>query len=315
MNLIKFSNLDNLRVIPNKFLKPENAFLTYTKRAENISPVWVEVFEVLVHGEHSCLFFMPQSPELREFLTVIRESLNKLDASQTEGVSFVDGERPFVQINSTVTKGQILGTSGKGLYHYAHGGLAYLDCFSEVSKQVREAISLKTKGEGEERARVMLIARSSLCPCGRAKFGKGRGCGRSLYRCRSVLEKLSADDFSLFQIVLTPSKNFFELYPHPEVELEVLNKRKRLAYETQKTRKQFRPNAQLDLFTLKEMMSEEARVLSYIPLVEGLERTKEVLAVARSLADLEGSLLVEKEHIEKAVVLAYKAAKEISKAF
>lgn len=318
LNIEKLSYLNNLKSKPQRKLKAKTTYRDYTRRVESLSPVWVKTFEVLVHGEHSSMLLMPDSPEITDFLTVLRDSLNSLDFRLIDGVRFVDGERPFVQINSAVTRSQILGRSGKSFYHYAHGGMAYLDHFCGLGKQVRDAIRSKVQGGGMaigERVNVMLVARNPLCPCGKAKLGKPIKCGFSLYKCRSVLEKLSVDEFSMFQVVAAPVASFFELYPHSEVDMDVLNKRKRLAYETQKKRKQQVPNSHIDLFLLKEMMSKEAKALSYIPVVNGLDRTQAILSVARTLADLEGSEKIEKEHIEKAVVLAYKAAKEISKAF
>jgi predicted ATPase with chaperone activity len=166
-----------------------------------------------------------------------------------------------------------------------------------------------------EKTNSILFARNPLCPCGKAKLGRPRKCGFSLYKCRSVLERLSADDFSIFDMVLSPTESFFELYPHPELDLESLNFRKEKAYRTQEKRGQLEPNSRLDLFDLKRMMSDEAKHCAYIPVVNSLDRTRSVLAVARSCADLEGSALIEKEHIEKAVLLSYKAAKEVSRAF
>ena len=160
-----------------------------------------------------------------------------------------------------------------------------------------------------------MSARSPICPCGKARVGKPRKCNFSLYKCRSTIEKLSMEDLSFFQMILAPSSTWFELYPHPELDLEGMNQRRFLAFEMQKNRAQSEPNSKLSLFKLKSMMSDDCKSLAYLPRLEGLERTRAILSVARTLADLEGSLKIEVSHIEGAKPYVFKVAKELLQTF
>ena len=316
----KLSDFNTLKKEPLEALEMKKGVKQYTGKVKYMSPDWAELFEVAVHGEHSLLFLMPESPELVDFLKLVRENLHELSLEFREGVRFQESRlRPFVSVNISATRNQILGQSGqKGLYHFAHGGVAYLDQFFNHSRAVRDAVKTLVFGGGfmeEKSLNTQLTARSPLCPCGKAKVGVPRKCSFSLYKCRALLEKLSVDELSMFQLILAPQTSWCELYAHPDLDLELMNQRRSLAYGMQKQRGQVKANAKLDLFELKEMMSEDCKLLAYFPKIEGLDRTRSLLSTARTLADLEGSMEIEAEHIEKAQHYSFRVAKEVLKTF
>jgi hypothetical protein len=322
LNIKNLNDLNSLQAYSQKVdevnLKPS----PYTNQVEMLSPAWSELFEVIVHGEHSLLFLTPQNPALIEFFKLIQKNLKKLtDDELSEVAMTAQGLRPLVVINPSVTKWQILGQSAeekKGLYHYANGGLVCMDLFFTLNKGVREAVSSLTRGGalmGDKKLKSLLFARSPLCPCGKAKVGVPRKCSFSLYKCRSMIERISLDELSMFQIVVAFNGPWQEMYPHPDLDMTVLNQKKELACEMQKQRGQVVPNSRLGLHELTEMMSKDCKVSSYLPMIEGLERTVAILSVARTLADLEGALEIEADHVERSKAYVFSVPKEVMSTF
>lgn len=294
----------------------------YTNKVQMLSPDWTELFEVAVHGEHSSLFLAPQDPALLDFFKLIQQNLHKLSDENAREVRLgPKGLRPLVVLNPSISKLQVLGKTSqeqKGLYHYGNGGLVCMDHFFNLNKGVREAVSSLVHGGdlmSDKKLRSILCARSPLCPCGKAKVGVPRKCSFSLYKCRSMIERISLDEMSLFQLVLAPKGSWQELYAHPSLDFQVMNQKRNLAFELQKERGQKVPNSRLGLHELSEMMSKDCRVTSFIPKIEGLDRTQAILSVARTLADLEGSLEIEADHIERSKGYVYNVVKEVLAAF
>jgi magnesium chelatase family protein len=323
LKLEKLSDLNNLKQeahVKDKGEKNISAQL-FSDKVKYLAPDWRELFEIAVHGEHSLLFLMPEAPDLIEFIKLVRENLNSLHPDFRSGVRFEKNNlRPFVSVNMSATRNQILGQGGnqKGLYYFAHGGVAYLDQFFSHAKPVKDAVKTLVFGGGfmeEKNLNTQLVARSPLCPCGKAKVGVPRKCSFSLYKCRALIEKLSVDELSMFQLIVAPQTSWCELYTHPDLDLEVMNQRRQLAFDVQAHRKQKISNAKLSLFDLQDMMSENCKALAYFPKIEGLDRTRALLSVARTVADLEGAIEIEAEHIDKAKHYSFKVAKEVLKTF
>lgn len=323
INVKKLSDLNDLKKedhVKNESKKEECAQL-FSDKVKYLSPDWRELFEIAVHGEHSLLFLMPEAPDLIEFIKLVRENLHGLHPDFRSGVRFEqNNKRPFVSVNVSATRNQILGQTGsqKGLYYFAHGGVAYLDQFFSHAKPVKDAVKTLIFGGGfmeEKSLNAQLVARSPLCPCGKAKVGVPRKCSFSLYKCRALIEKLSVDELSMFQLIVAPQTSWCELYAHPDLDLEIMNQRRQLAFDVQAHRKQKVSNAKLSLFDLKDMMSESCKALAYFPKIEGLDRTRALLSVARTVADLEGAIEIEAEHIDKAKHYSFKVAKEVLKTF
>jgi len=323
--VIRIKNLNELSFLQaydDKLIEDDLGLTPYTNEVPMLSPDWVELFEVTVHGEHGLMFLTPQNPALIDFFKLVQKNLKKLADSESSEVRIgKDGERPLVVVNPSVSKFQILGESSndqKGLYHYGNGGLVCMDQFFNLNKGVREAVSSLVHGGdllSDKKLKSLLCARSPLCPCGKAKVGVPRKCSFSLYKCRSLIEKISIDELSLFQIVVAPKNSWRELYPHPEVDTRLMNQRRVLANEMQLHRGQVVPNSRLGLSELSEMMSKDCRASSFIPKIEGLDRTCSILSVARTLADLEGALEIEAEHIECSKEYVLTVVKEVVTTF
>jgi len=322
INIEKLNDLRSLKKEDKELVEEQDLCFAFTKQVQMLSPVWVELFELLVHGEHSVLFMTPQNPELFEFFKLIQKNLTKLRRGESSEVRLTSqGLRPLVVLNPAVTKLQILGHAPEerqGLYSYANGGMVCMDHFFTLNKGVREAVSSLLRGGGllgDKNLKSMLCARSPLCPCGKAKVGQPKKCGYSLYKCRSLIERISIDELSLFQVVVASRGSWQELYPHPELDLSLMNQRRKRAYRLQEERGQVQPNSRLDLYTLTSMMSEVCKTTASLPKIESLERTHAILSVARSLADLEGSLEIESEHIERSKFYVFTIPKELMSAF
>gem|GEM_PF-3545697 len=322
VNVKKLSDLGSLHVEADKNIEVSEAPLSFTNQVQMISPDWTELFELIVHGEHSLLFLTPQNPALVEFFKLVQKNLKRLSKDESREVKLDSkGQRPFVVVNPSITKWQVLGMSSdekKGLYYYGNGGVVCMDHFFTIQKGVREAVGSLIRGgslDGGKNLKSLLFARSPLCPCGKAQVGVPRKCSFSLYKCRSMIEKISLDELSLFQVVVSGDGNWQELYPHPDVDLSTLNQRRDLAYEIQKARGQDVPNARLELHELTVMMSEDCKVACSLPRIEGLERTRAILSVARTLADLEGAIEIEADHVERSKAYVFRVPKEVVSSF
>jgi len=322
VNIKNLSDLGSLQIEADKNNEVSAAPSSFTNQVQMISPDWIELFELMVHGEHSLLFLTPQNPALIDFFKLVQKNLKRLSKEESKEVRLDSrGRRPFVVVNPSITKWQVLGMSSdekKGLYYYGNGGVVCMDHFFTIQKGVREAVGSLIRGgslDGEKTLKSLLFARSPLCPCGKAQVGVPRKCSFSLYKCRSMIEKISLDELSLFQVVLSGDGNWQELYPHPDVDLTVLNQRRDLACTVQTAREQTVPNSRLALHDLTQMMSADCKVTCSLPRIEGLERTRAILSVARTLADLEGAIEIEVDHVERAKAYVFRVPKEVVSSF
>ena len=156
----------------------------------------------------------------------------------------------------------------------------------------------------------LLWSNTQICPCGKAELGKQKKCGFSLYRCRSVLEKLSLsmlDSFYLFeckkadQKILSGEKLNMFLKT-----LENINLKKDFKNKTSKSQ---------NLEDLILQIHPDYRSVAFLSRGLGEKRLIKVLMVARSIADLFGHDFIEHEDLDLSYKYSYFPLKELVSLF
>lgn len=319
LSIKKLSDFNKIKKTVKRKPQPKMEFRDLPKEVIYLKKDFMEIFEVLIHGEHSAVFLGVETTDFKRLGNLVQESLLDLSPERKKNVRHQKTKRPLVSLEVSHTKSQIIGSRHHhGLSYYVHGGVLLCNNFFNFSRSAKEALqSLLIEETFSQKAPlgVVLLAKNVLCPCGKARVGQPRKCGYSYYKCRSVVERFSCEALQLFQMVLAPEKGLFDLYPAPEHSLEELQKRRKKASWLQKSRGQEKPNSQLSLMELKNLMSKEAKTLSYLPQAGGLERNQAVLSVARTLADLDGEEFIGSQHVERSLKLSYKVAREVVNLF
>lgn len=174
-------------------------------------PVARRVLEIAAAGSHALLFAGPPGcgkTMLAERIPGILPAFERGEAIETARVYSAAGEppwprlpdrRPFRAPHHSVTRAGLLGGGAPprpGEISFAHGGVLFLDEFSEFRKEVRESLRQPLES-GEIRisragsvyrfpCRFLLLAATNLCPCGNA------GHPRRICRCSPpVLHRFS----------------------------------------------------------------------------------------------------------------------------
>lgn len=156
-----------------------------------------------------------------------------------------------------------------------------------------------------ERNKVNFVMAFSLCPCGKAQLGKPKKCGLSLYRCRSKIEKLSIKSLSFFDLVFTNYNTDKKIKPENLKNAVIL----------QEKRGQKKPNSFCSFDELHSTLSDEAKSLIYLPNDFGLKRQTSLLAVARTIADLNKNEFIETDHIDQSMDLSFNRFKLLINSF
>lgn len=224
---------------------------------------------------------------------------------------------PLVAPHHTVTA---LGMVGGGVplvpgeISRAHQGLLLLDELLEFQPSVLEAlrepmeehqIHLRRGREFQSYpAQALYVATTNLCPCGDWIPKTKVVCNRSLKKCQSYLERLSGPVVDRFQVL-----HFFKREKGDLGFEEILSglevARNWRARQSAEGDERFNKPASrwsweelcrnVDVFYLRELMPQQ----------KSRRRELATLRVARSLADLRGSLRVETEDMEQAMSWTY----------
>lgn len=216
--------------------------------------------------------------------------------------------RPFLQPHHSASTISMVGGGvppRPGAFSMAHGGVLLMDEYLEFTKDIQEALR-EPMEKGQIHlfrktdmvtypSRFQLIATTNLCPCGDFEPNKITPCNFSLRRCRSHIERLSGPVVDRFDIL-----SFTSGWKQKEVRSEEIKIRIDAAYSFRQKRGQAYSNALLSLNQLMESLT--PALVQLLPEEGASQRRKRaLLRVARSLADLDQSEKIGREHIKEAM--------------
>lgn len=253
-------------------------------------------------GRHSALFVGPAGSGK----STLAESLYYL---QSDPDVPIDGWRPFIHPHHSLPVRSFIGGGFpviEGELSRAHNGLLLLDEYLEFHTHIQESLRgpleqgrLEITRRGQKEiypCNLQFIATSNLCPCGDLTTAGGAVCGRALFRCRSVFDRLSGPVLDRFD-----SLYFSDSWRGERVEtlqqiLEKLEKvrewrkergyKEAVFYSVEELEKFVEPFAHEFLMPTESLGSERRR--------------RALLRLARSFADLEMSEKVLGHHLEAA---------------
>lgn len=204
----------------------------------------------------------------------------------------------------------------------AHEGVLVLDELLEFERGVVESLREPFEQEKIRVSRLaaqkffpvktQIIATTNLCPCGKytPKKTSYERCRFSLRRCRSYSEKLSGPLVDRFQILYfcEPAKTRNILWS------EILE-RIQIGIKFQKSCQVFDFNRRRSRRELEPQLSNKARDLGFLNASGSERRSLATLRVARTLADLDGSLSIELAHIDEALSYSMEPFDQLERMF
>ncbi len=293
------------------------AFVRPNTKKIYLSSVMAELLKVIVVGEHSTLLAGPAGSGKSTFAELVPSMLKPPTKEQAFDIAkfsrlFQQKQswRPIVAPHHTIPKISMVGGGNHlapGEITRAHNGILLLDELLEFSNPVKESLREPIEKGCVHIARrsryhkfpsdFLLISTTNLCPCGDMSPGKMGRCRFSLRKCQSYIEKLSGPLLDRFQILAFSYEwsGKKEVYA-PDLLPTVLKAQKFIS----ETRKQNKPNSKLNLNELVGQLSIKAKGLFELKEFKSQRRKLATLRVSRTIADLEGSVSVEYEHINQA---------------
>ncbi len=218
---------------------------------------------------------------------------------------------PIIQPHHTTPLAAMLGGGSFPVYgeiSRAHQGILVLDELLEFERGVLESLREPFEQEKIRVSRLaaqkyfpvktQIIATTNLCPCG--KYTPNRKlferCRFSLRKCRTYSERLSGPLVDRFQIL-----HFCEPARDRSIGWNQVLDNIQRGLEFQRTRGGMGLNRRLGRETLLGQMEATAGALSFSNPSGSERRTLATLRVARTLADLDGSLSICLSHIDEAL--------------
>ena len=279
-----------------------------------------KLLALLAHGGHHSLLAGPAGSGKSTLAYALHSLL--IDPNEKEAKEIrqwnhyfkkpIESWRPIQAPHHSATAQGILGGGNPlepGEVTRAHHGVLMMDEFLEFSDRIREGLrepielsEIQISRMGQSRilpAKFQLVATTNLCPCGEFVPKKIQPfCRFSRQKCQAYLERLSGPLVDRFDVFCF-SENWLE---SQEVETSAIYKKVLKATEFMKTkRNQRKKNCQL---SWQELMQEvdEMTLIDYLP-TAGRSRRRHIsiLRVARSLADFDACLKIQKEHIRQAL--------------
>jgi magnesium chelatase family protein len=291
--------------------------------------------EIAAAGAHNVILYGPPGTGktlLAQCFPSILPDLSYEDSIEVTGIHSISNYKqtgfirrpPFRSPHHTASYPSIVGGGSfpkPGEVSLAHRGVLFLDEFPEFDKTVIEALRQpledgqitisRAKSIVTFPAQCILIASMNPCPCGN---NKNRGCKCSIKSIEKYQSKISGPITDRIDIWLNVYKVDYrklgESSNQEEDSCEIRNRveqARRIQYErfkNNKLSKQF--NSEMNASNIEKLINikNEAKKL----LIESSEKLNisgrgfhRILKVARTIADLEQSLEIKKEHILEAV--------------
>lgn len=320
---------DNLALVEGPRHKPAKVFEDWLKvpqlKSYRFSKSAARLLEVVASGEHNVmlagaagsgkstwaesLWTLLPPPRREEFLETRLFFLRHIKELKW---------RPFLQPHHTASTISMVGGGvppKPGAFTMAHGGVLLLDEYLEFSKDIQEAlrepmekgqVHLFRKTEmATYPSRFQLVATTNLCPCGDFDPNKRVSCNHSIRRCRSHIERLSGPVVDRFDIL-----GFTSDWKSKQVDLEEVKEKVSQAYEFRMKRGQTQANSHLHSDQILESLSKTYREL--LPEDGGSQRrTRAVLRIARTLADLDQSNEIRIQDIRDAMDWGWKPFQQL----
>jgi len=313
--------IDHLQALNHESLEANKIYESKSTRPSlpkrRFSKVAAEALSVLAIGRHSSLFVGPSGSGKTTLADSLYYLQSDLDLPR-------DGWRPMIRPHHSLPVKSFIGGGypiSEGELPRAHEGLLLLDEYLEFHPHIQESlrqpleqgyIEVARRGQKEKfPCQFQFVATSNLCACGDLTPRGGIVCGRPLYRCRSVLDRLSGPVLDRFDGLY-----FSDLWQGERaITLEEILQRledvrswraskglkEAVFYSTEEL------EASVEPFDLEFLMPTE---------VSGSERRRRaLLRMARSFADLEKSEKVLAHHLEAAKGPAQGHFMEIRKVF
>ncbi len=287
--------------------------------------------EIAAAGQHNLLLFGPPGTGkslLASRIPTILPPMSRDEVLETTMVYSVAGElssgvvnrRPFRNPHHTLSDVAMIGGGTQirpGEVSLAHNGVLYLDEMPEFRRSVLEALRqpietgyvVVSRASGTVRfpARFMLVASMNPCPCGYYGHPK-RTCRCSLQQIRRYVSKISGPILDrMDMIVEMPPVEYAELSGGAGESSEVIRERVQRAWEIQKRRLGDGGfNSRMDPSQVKEFCAlspeDEDLLRSVVDRLSISPRgVHRILRVARTIADLEGSEPIRREHLLEAI--------------
>lgn len=242
-------------------------------------------------------------------------------AGLTQQSSPIISTRPFREVHHTASAISIIGGGNiprPGEISLAHNGVLFLDEIMEFPKKVLETLRqpledkyinlTRSKYTSKYPANFILLATSNPCPCGFSGEPKKR-CICRPHEIQNYKKKLSGpirDRIDIFlDIPSIPIKDFEQINEDKYLE-DSLRSSWEFQAKRQADQQILSTNANMDLSCIKCCchLSPEAKKLLELSSVKFLLSKRsylKVLKIARSIADLESSELINSEHIAEAL--------------
>jgi magnesium chelatase family protein len=222
--------------------------------------------------------------------------------------------RPFVNPHHTMPPLSLIGGGNSprpGEITRAHGGVLLFDELLEFHPKVLEglrepieagSISISRGSEVEiYPSRFLFLATTNLCRCGEYVPNRWNRCRCSEKARLAYQDKLSGP--LLDRIAIKVLSNQWEVDRVQVPVSKILERLLAARNFIQSRRGQVKKNSELSLREIEPMLTEASRFGSMQGFVGSQRRYMQWLQVARSVADLEGSEVIEPRHLEESRVL------------
>ncbi len=290
---------------------------------------------VAVAGNHNLLFIGPpgagKTMVAKRIPTILpgltrEESLEITRiysiAGQIEGENPLITKRPFREVHHSVTRAALIGGGmipSPGEVTLAHGGVLFLDELPEFSRTALEALRqpleekcvhiARNQGIYSFPADFMLVAAMNPCPCG--FYPDLDKCSCSLSQVQKYLGKISQPFLDRLDVCVEAAKVEYDVLVGKQEECtsEKMRKKVEEARKIQKERFKDLPIAtnsqmrkeEIEQFCRLDSRGESLMRQAYDALHLTARSYYKILKVARTIADLEGSEVVEEGHLGEAI--------------